>query len=162
MALLKGRDQAIAAAMRVARERRASGGKVYTGEIRSPVPGRTDRLNVHVPGGAYVIPADVVSSLGEGNTEAGYEVIKKMWGPDSPVGRAAGGLIHKYGLGGPAHSGAVPAVVAGGEYIIDPETVTAIGNGNIKKGHSILDKFVVGQRKKHIKTLKSLPGPAKG
>jgi hypothetical protein len=150
MALLKGRDQAIAAAMRVARERRASGGKVYTGEIRSPVPGRTDRLNVHVPGGAYVI------------TEAGYEVIKKMWGPDSPVGRAAGGLIHKYGLGGPAHSGAVPAVVAGGEYIIDPETVTAIGNGNIKKGHSILDKFVVGQRKKHIKTLKSLPGPAKG
>ena len=153
--------QAVAAAMRTAREY-ARGGKIYTGEIRSPVPGRTDRLNIHVPGGAYVLPADVVSSLGEGNTEAGYEVIKRMWGPDSPVGRATGGMIKKYGLGGHYHSGgAVPAVVAGGEYVIDPETVQSIGNGDIDKGHATLDKFVKAQRSKTIKSLKKLPGPAR-
>ena len=65
--------QAIAAALDTARRaKRASGGalpKAFHGPLRAKVPGRTDRMNIHVYGGSYVIPADVVSGLGEGNTE---------------------------------------------------------------------------------------------
>src|SRR5262249_10560428 len=42
----------------------------------SSVPRRTDRTPMHARTGSYVIPADVVSGLGQGNTYAGA----KMWG----------------------------------------------------------------------------------
>lgn len=150
-----------AAAYRVAQQY-ADGGKVHTGAIHSFVPGRTDRLNVHVPDGAYVIPAETVSSLGEGNTLAGFKILDGMFGKDSQYARAAGGLVSKYGIRGPYHKPAVPAVVAGGEYVIEPHIVEALGNGDITKGHKALDTFVKAQRKKTIKTLGKLPGPAKG
>lgn len=44
--------------------------------INSTVPGRTDRIPMRARVGSFVIPADVVSGLGEGNTMAGA----KMWG----------------------------------------------------------------------------------
>jgi len=53
----------------------------------------------------------------------------------------------------------VEVVVAGGEYVITPEEVTQLGNGDIDHGHEILDHFVTGYRKKTIETLKKLPGP---
>jgi len=77
-------DQAVAAAMRMARDnrkRRAEGGPAkpiaakatmhHSGPIMSSVNGRTDHLPMNVPDGAYVLPADIVSGLGEGNTMAG-------------------------------------------------------------------------------------------
>ncbi len=59
---------------------RAKGGSVgetmhVSGLLNSAGPGRTDTINTNVPAGAYVIPADVVSGLGEGNTLAGSAVI---------------------------------------------------------------------------------------
>ena len=66
------RDQAIAAALSTARKVRASGGqvvtKVHSGPIHSAVAGRTDHLPMHVASGSYVIPADIISAMGEGNT----------------------------------------------------------------------------------------------
>lgn len=50
------------------------------GLINSAIPGRTDRHNIDVPSGSYVLPADVVSGLGEGNTMAGAAVVQKMFG----------------------------------------------------------------------------------
>lgn len=150
-----------AAAYRIAQQY-AHGGKVYVGPIRSHVPGRTDRLNIHVPDGAYVLPADVVSSMGEGNTEAGFKVADSVYGLDSPTGRASGGLVKKYGLRGAYHANPVPAIVAGGEYVIDPSVVSGLGGGDMDKGHAKLDEFCNKQRAKHIKTLKRLPKPAKG
>ena len=89
--------QAIAIALDSARRSRASGGearKVFHGPIVTPIPGRTDRLPIHVYSGSYVIPADIVSGLGEGNTLAGYEAIKRMFGHH---------LKAKYGLRGSYH-----------------------------------------------------------
>lgn len=40
--------------------------------------GRTDVLPLSVPAGSYVVPADVVSGMGEGNTNAGANVLDKM------------------------------------------------------------------------------------
>jgi hypothetical protein len=41
------------------------------GLLRSDVPGRTDKLNINVPSGAYVIPADIVAGEGQGNAYSG-------------------------------------------------------------------------------------------
>lgn len=164
------RRQAIAAALNTARKAMAEGGppkpakdpKVFHGPLKAPIPGRTDRLPIHVISGSYVLPADCVTSLGEDNTEAGFEVIKRMIEEARSRGGRVG-MVKKYGLHGPYHDQKtlVPAVVAGGEYILTPEEVEAFGDGDINKGHKVLDAFVKSQRAKHIKTLKKLPGPAR-
>lgn len=161
----KPQKQAVAIALDMSRKALASGGgelytkakKVYSGPINVAIPGRTDRLPVHVYSGSYVIPADIVSGLGEGNTLAGNEVIKRTF-------FARGGLSSKYGLHGHYHTprNTVPVIVAGGEYIIPPEVVMELGDGDEKKGHAVLDAFVKSQRKLLRKKLGKLPGPAKG
>lgn len=143
-------DQALAAAYRVKREKRADGGRVHVGPIVSTVGGRTDHLPMDVPSGSYVIPADVVSGLGQGNTANGHAILNHMFGSPVPA-RAKGGRI-----GSPT-----PILAAGGEHVIDPATVAKIGGGNLDHGHKILDAWVVAHRKKTINTLRKLPGPAK-
>jgi hypothetical protein len=163
--------QAIAIALNTARKAMAEGGqptrphkdpKVFHGPLKAAIPGRTDRLPIHVHSGSYVLPADIVSSLAEGNTDAGFEVIKRMIQDQMSRGGRVG-MARKYGLKGHFHEGAslVPCVVAGGEYILTPQEVEAFGDGDISKGHKVLDAFVKSQRAKTIKTLKKLPGPAK-
>ena len=141
-------QQAIAAAMETARRSRAEGGdasaKIHVGPIHSNVAGRTDHLPINVPSGAYVIPADIVSALGEGNTMSGFANLNSVLG------------VQK---NDPGHE-PVEIVAAGGEYVVTPETVSGlIGGGDIDAGHTILDDFVKKYRAKTIQTLKSLPGP---
>jgi len=158
--------QAVAAALNTARKAMEKGGtpkdkKVFHGPLKAAIPGRTDRLPIHVYSGSYVIPADVVSGLAEGNTEAGYEVIKKLIEEHMSKGGRVG-MVGKYGLNGHFHKpSVVPVIVAGGEYILTPEEVESFGDGDIDKGHLALDAFVKSQRAKLIKTLKKLPGPAR-
>lgn len=171
--------QAIAAALNTARHsrpHRAFGGplkppkspKLHTGPIHSPVAGRTDHLPVHVPSGSYVIPADIVSAMGEGNTMAGFKHIRRMFG-GAPYGAGAS----PYGQSGAPYGSAlphkaaggeetgVPCVVAGGEYVLAPHEVAWAGDGDMETGHRVLDDFVKGYRAKTIKTLSNLPGPRK-
>ena len=159
--------QAVAAALNIARQAMERGGKtkhpkVFHGPLRAPVPGRTDRLPIHVVTGSYVLPADCVSMLGENNTDAGFEVVKKMIEEARSRGGRVG-LYRKYGIKGPYHDqdrSLVGCVVAGGEYILSPDEVELFGNGDLNAGHKALDAFVKAQRKKHIKTLQKLPPPA--
>jgi len=151
--------QAVAIALDVARKSRSShafggmpsgfakGGEAmqhHVGPIHSPVAGRTDHLPMHVPSGAYVIPADIISAMGEGNTMAGFKVANQIFG-DQPSGRSDGE--------------AVPIVAAGGEYVIHPENVSNLAKGDLDHGHRILDSFVKKMRAKTVATLKALPGP---
>lgn len=168
-------DQAVAIALSQARKTMASGGmsrktnpKVFHhGPINVPIPGRTDRLPIHVYSGSYVIPADIVSGLGEGNTLAGNQAIQSMFFTPEGLRRASGGqaslLRSKYGLRGPYHEErkVVPVIVAGGEYIIPPEVVEELGGGDMDLGHRKLDEFVVKHRKSLTKKLSKLPGPAR-
>jgi len=139
--------------------------KLFHGPIHSPVAGRTDHLPMHVASGSYVIPADIISSMGEGNTMAGFRSAKKIFSrPRASMPYGQGAL--PYGAGGDhfkdgGHTGAVPVVVAGGEYVIHPNDVTHIGGGDMENGHRILDAFVKKQRAKTVKTLQNLPGPKK-
>ena len=175
------RDQSIAAALNVARKTRAGGGststettpspamgKLHTGPIHSNVAGRTDHLPMHVPSGSYVIPADIISAMGEGNTMAGFKQVKRIFGglpykadhPYDQSGGPYGGDMPGKAAGG-AHESPVPIVAAGGEYVLAPHEVEAAGEGDREIGHKVLDEWVKRMRHKTIKTLKALPGPKK-
>jgi hypothetical protein len=128
---------------------------VHVGSIISSVAGRTDHHPMSVPAGSYVLPADHVSSLGEGNTLSGMEVVNKMFSM-GPYGseparkpRADGGSVEK----------PIEIVAAGGEVVIPPEKITE-RFGDLDRGHAALDAWVIENRKHHIKTLSELPGPA--
>jgi hypothetical protein len=178
-------QQAIAIALKTARETRATGGmsqvdspsapvteKVHVGPIHSAVAGRTDHLPMHVPSGSYVIPADIISAMGEGNTMAGFRVANTIFtklphmagvpGEPSGVEGDMPGGDAQLGIPGTAEGGStnsVPIVAAGGEYVISPEDVTRLGQGDMDMGHQVLDAFVLKMRAKTVKTLSKLPGP---
>ena len=50
---------------------RAKGGKIHVGPIETDHGGRTDTEEMKVPDGAYVLPADAISHMGENNSQAG-------------------------------------------------------------------------------------------
>ena len=159
--------QAIAIALSESRKKRAAGGtmtktvtppkmngiKAHVGPIHSSVAGRTDHLPMHVPSGSYVIPADIISAMGEGNTMAGFKIM-------NDITKMYGGLPKAFADGGMAGE-KVPIVAAGGEYVIPPEVVINVGNGDMNAGHTELDDFVLKMRAKTVKTLKSLAPPKK-
>jgi hypothetical protein len=173
----------------------------------SSVPGRTDRIPMRARTGSYVLPADVVSGLGQGNTQAGA----KMWGQSiarsigpmgisnaikarsfnavprpnlsmpSPkvnpknymgagLGFAGQGVPWRsvgsgaFADGGDTDDGDhefTPIITAGGECIIDPEIVEALGGGDHDEGKRILAGSVDSVRKQTIAHMKKLPGPVK-
>jgi len=174
------RDQAVAAALSTARRSRAEGGatkKLHVGAIRSDVAGRSDHLNVHVPNGGYVLPADVISHFGENNTAAGFKAFERLFGtfdrtkagvPYGGEGLPYGGIEPK-AKGGKVKDGSdhVPIVAAGGEMSLHPDQILRLGpllgipDMSLEDGHKILDAFVLQARAKHIKTLKNLAPPKK-
>lgn len=157
-------------------------GHVTTGFIHSPIPGRTDLINAQPPVGAYVIPADVISGIGEGNSLAGAAFIQHALG-SGPFGvplppRRGGGVgiprppprFTEPLLGPAAARGGrtkekegdpTPILAAGGEYVVSPEIVRAWGGGNLKKGHDVLDAWVVRKRREIAKEMLKLPPPKK-
>jgi Family of unknown function (DUF6496) len=187
--IVKDRRQAIAIAMSEARRHgRAYGGQApftgqspwwvrseargmtHVGPIHGAVAGRTDHVPLTVPNGSYVLPAEHVSHLGQGNTMAGFARLNHMFpithghGAPSPPGVRlpsppkspfkAGGVVDHGGDG-------VPIMGASGEYVLHPDDVRKIGLGNISHGHDVLDAWVKKTKEDQIRTLKKLPGPAK-
>lgn len=59
-------------------ERSAASNMTRHGLLSSPVAGRTDQLAISPAAGSYVVPADVVSGLGEGNTLAGANIMQRI------------------------------------------------------------------------------------
>lgn len=151
--------------------RQESRGVAKTGPVVGSGLGRGDAKSISVPGGSHVIPADVVSGLGQGNSGAGHSILSRMFSA-SPYGTSAPKMGHGMGpprppkAGGFASGGAPSSTPVGirisdGEYTVPPEVVNAIGGGDQERGHAILDEFIKHERKKHIKTLRKLPPPAK-
>lgn len=157
--------QAVAAAMRTA-DKYASGGGVTHGFLNSPVPGRTDQLPITVGGGAYVLPADHVAALGQGNSLAGADIVNKMfkmgpYGMTLANSKARGQKMKKKFAAGGVIGKPTPIVAAGGEIVIPPEKIMDRFGGDIDKGHKALDSWVVSTRQQHIKTLGNLKPPKK-
>ena len=121
----RSEDQAVAIALRIARDHSrkglATGGAatdaapaIY-GLVDSAVPGRTDRHNTDLDSGAYVLPADVVAGIGQGNSLAGGAVLNRMFN-NSPLGIAP-----------PTLAKARPAAAAPKGYT-PPNLVSQMGN----------------------------------
>ena len=106
-----------------------------SGLFHSDTAGRTDRLPRTVPADSFVMPSDVISSLGQGNTLAGSKIMDglmhsgpygtKITKPPS-LKRADGGAA-----GGVSH-----VMVAGGEYLCSREDLEKIGAKLRKAGKS--------------------------
>lgn len=128
---------AIKAALEIAR----------TGSLPHHGPGRHDDLETSVPGESFVVPADIVSALGDGNTLAGFKVLDTYF-PGSGQQRP--------------QNDKVPIVAAGGEYIVGPEHIARLGKGDLKAGHKRLREFVTKLRAANVKRLKALPPPVRG
>ncbi|MDE2096857.1 MAG: hypothetical protein KGL39_06380 [Patescibacteria group bacterium] len=149
--------QAVAIAYQVQREAKAAGGGIpmtgvpYTGLVNSPSAGRTDKIPLSVPGGSYVIPADVVSALGQGNSLAGAMGLHRSLKMHRP--RVTKPHLHF------ARGGKTDIMASGGEFIVPPEIVHELGGGDLDRGHDILDHMVKHVRRQNIGTLKRLPGP---
>lgn len=124
--------------------RKYARGGVVVGPLIGNTGGRDDKLPVDAPANSFVIPADVVSYWGTGNSLAGLDRMKKMFGESS---RASGGTV--------------PIMASDGEYIVSPEEVLRRGNGDMDHGNRVLEHFVLQSRRDHINTLKKMPPPSK-
>jgi hypothetical protein len=154
----------------------------HHGIINMAVGGRTDHIPMNVLEGSYVLPADIVSGLGEGNTLAGSKILDNMFST-GPFGQKPPQFHanprfpspgYQYRMTSPyeppkfqADGGRtvsrkpVPIIAAGGEYVVHPDVVTKLGQGDMDAGHQYLDNFVKYVRKETAKTLQNLPEPRK-
>jgi hypothetical protein len=147
--------QAVAVALETARKsrrKRKRGGKVHVGRIIGPTGGRADKRPMEVPDGCYVLTADHVSGLGEGNTHAGMEKLDRMF-PKSAKAHRETKVRER------ASGGKVPIYAADGEYVIHPEDIKD-RYGDLDHGHKILDAWQTHERQQLIHTLKNLEPPA--
>lgn len=167
----KAKGGSIDGAKKIAEEKRTP---CHYGIINMAVGGRTDHIPMNVLEGSYVLPADIVSGLGEGNTLAGSKIIDSMFS-SGPFGKKKAEFkfdishpsVQEFQYASKAEGGRmeagnykpVPIIAAGGEYVIHPDVVKKIGKGDITRGHEWLDHFVKNTRAHLVKTLKKLPGP---
>lgn len=114
----------------------------YTGAVISKQPGRGDGLKLRVPKGSYILPADFVAALGQGNSIAGHMKIKEMYG------RKGSELFHNV----PSNT----INISGGEDVLSPLEVERSG------GPEKLDSSVNQVRSTWIQQLQSQHGPQKG
>lgn len=149
-----------------------------SGFLHGATSGRADAIKTTAPSGSYVIPADVVAGLGEGNSLSGARVMQDALS-SGPWGSGLSRIAHGSGpprsslprppriaKGGGVQKGAkdgqpVPVMLSHGEFVIPEDQVRAIGKGNQKAGFKILDEFVKEARRRTIEKMKKLPGPAK-
>ena len=104
--------------------------------------------------GGFVVPADVVSALGNGSTDAGLRKLYAMTGQVKPIKGKGDGLSDSI----PTNiDGKQRARVADGEAYIDPKTVKRLGGA--KKLYAMMNKI---RAQAHGKTSQQRPvNPAK-
>jgi hypothetical protein len=145
--------------------------------------GRTDRLPLSVAAGSHVLPADVVSGLGQGNTLAGAKVLEASlatgpWGMRIPHEDRGHGppraptvpsFLQPQAGGGDPHSTSILA--AAGEIVVPSRDVVALGERAIAQGlgkkgqsaadvgHDLLDRMIHNVRQFNIAWLQKAPPP---
>ena len=137
---------------------RSTGGEFFTkklakgsGLVTGISQGRADKVGIHVPHGAYVMPADVVSGMGQGNTTAGARALKGMMPSDGRLHFASGGIA--------GEAPAVPIQVSAGEFVVHPAHVAALGGGDPQAGAAALDGLVARVRQANAQVAQGMPAP---
>jgi hypothetical protein len=150
----------------------------HSGFIPGTGGGRSDTVPMSVKKGAYVIPADIVSALGDGNSQAGASKLASKFGapygaPMPKIGRApkphfmgiqktAKPIRQRFANGGidGDQSSVADIIASHGEFVLSPEQLEA-RFGSLDLAHEAMDKFVENVRKKNAKISRKLPGPKK-
>lgn len=152
-------------------------GSAHYGLLHSSVPGRTDRIATSPAADSFVVPADVVSGLGEGNTLSGAHVLDIMlhtgpYGTPLPRLSIESHNVHPVSMSLPfspqsrggvtgEHHRQEPIIVAGGEYVVPPEALKRLGKGDIEKGHRIMRALCKKVREHTVTDIKKMPEPVK-
>lgn len=140
----------------VERKKYAKGGGI-SGPLEGITGGRSDRIEVPVMSGAHIIPADIVSAIGEGNSARGHDLLSKTFAKSietrKPL-KPKGGKSAKMKDGG-----TVGIRVSDGEFIVSPEDVAKVGNGDTELGHELLNQFIVDARQRTIAALRKIGNP---
>lgn len=144
------------------------------GFIASDVAGRTDRLPMNVAADSFVMPADVVSGLGSGNSLAGAKIMDAILasGPygTSPLGLHRGSGPPRHGRASGGTAGTSSVILAGGEYSIPPDKLITIGHRmrlakksrartDLAAGHEWARDFVAEVRRHQRAFLAHAPEP---
>lgn len=155
------------------RREAAGAGHAPSGLLGGKTGGRTDVLPIAVAAGSHVIPSDILSGLGDGNSESGAHIMDMIThslpygiqggkGGKGGIGIPKPPRMAKISRGGePQDKGEerVPIIAAAGEKILSPDEVKAWGNGDLDHGHKVLNHFIMHMRKKTIEDLKGLKPP---
>ena len=128
------------------------GGGLFRGAVKGGTPGRADARTMSVGRGSYVVPADVVSGLGAGNTDAGFKHLAGPLSKRGPIAYANGGVTGE-------RADPVPVRLSDGEYVYSPEEVAALGDGDPRQGAAKLDALVHSIRASTVDQLKRMPPP---
>jgi hypothetical protein len=142
-----------------------------SGFLHGITPGRADLVKTTAPAGAFVIPADVVAGLGEGNGLAGASTVEKMLrsgphgipmpkggagrGPPRPprIGRASGGATYGYVPKGGPWTGPKLFRASGGEAPGPDATPVALSDGEYVVGPHDVIRVGKGDHGRGIKWL---------
>jgi hypothetical protein len=110
-------------------------GNVYVPTFRAAEGGLMSLAKGGMKSGGFVVPADVTSLVGEGNTEAGYKRISAIFPGAVPIRGEDGGQADTVKTN---IEGKQPAAVAHGEMYIPPEDVK--NKGGAKVLYAMMDK----------------------
>lgn len=140
------------------------------GMIGGTGAGRTDRVPLAVAADSFVLPADVVSGMGQGSSLAGAKIMDGIlssgpYGVPLPRGRRADG-------GNTSDGGLSHVLVASGEYLVPRHKVEELGHRmraggkskartNLAAGHDALRSMVDRVRAHQKKFLAAAPKPKK-
>lgn len=129
----------------IPRTRGIPGGRFRMGSglVHGMSGGREDALQVSVPVGSYVFPADVVSGLGQGNTMAGGKYLAGMMPPVDMSSFASGGIA----------GGEMLIRISPGEFVTHPLHVAALG------GSDALDQVCERVRGENAAVAQGMPEP---
>lgn len=140
------------------------------GPINVPIPGRTDKVPIDVHGGSYVFPADFVNAIAEDNSIAGNHALHGFFYGNAKnvmtklvrrvkAKRVVKSILRKGRATAKNPGGKTPIIVAGGEFVADPEAIKRHIDPDLSIAHDLLDELVKDVRAEHIRTLKKLPAP---
>ena len=158
-----------------------------SGLLHGTTPGQADAIKTTAPAGGFVVPAEVVAHLGQGNTLAGSRVMQSILdtGPGGmPLQRHGTGRgpprppelprseQEQFKKGGPIpvfeakerggekqKPGETPVDLSDGEFYVSPHHVTAWGGGDHERGIRIWNKWTWQKHKEHQASLRKYKGP---
>ena len=114
----------------------------FEGLVIADTPGRHDCITLSVAAGSYVLPSDIVSAFGDGNTLNGGKRLQEFFFMET-------GHLPEPEL--------ALVCVSGGEYVVRFDRVWAKF-----RDADTMDAWVCAERLKHIETLRALPPPRQG